>query len=208
MMSQLIEVRQIDILTHPYYSAQDEPEIAQVPAYKELIGNWKQRAGELAQQSDSILLYFSPLIDNGILIGKKHPPNTFGKQELSRIKAYEQLLGNRFFLFNGLNPPVASYLKDRLGTIRYSPKDVKLFAYGEYKDQCVIAWGNAVQKILGIPEANYTPNVPTLTMDQARLGQVLDQSDSAPWWQKIFYKYRRSRDRFISLANYFELFIK
>lgn len=138
----MVEITQIELLVHPdFHSFNLDRSDCDYPYQKVLRGKWLERAQYVSSSPGAVMFYFPA-------IGSHIAP------EYDRRSKLLELYGQRFFLFPGFERPAADRLKSLfdLEGFSFSPDQVRLNYYGEYRELCVTKWGNHIGEQLQIPE--------------------------------------------------------
>ena len=152
------EIKSVNLLVHPDYS---QAYGGRPTTFGDLIRRrrWDSRTVGTAMDPGSILLYFSVFTANNV---HSMPPihslsDQLRRIDSDRIRRYSEILGDRFFLFPADLLPLRKELnkKFRKKGFSYDPTSMRLTAYGEYFDACVLVWGTHIQDELRIPSTNF-----------------------------------------------------
>lgn len=161
----------IDIAVHPFFVGRFQPELYRTPFYRDLINRWNGRFQELAQDSGSILVYFS-ILDSIKIANPRQIQNE--ALELARIRALQARLGNRMIAFEDGRFSACDLLLSRLAErhVLWIPREVTISAYGEYTDGCVKLWGDRVKTLLGAGGRNFDYRRADLCMTYEKARQI------------------------------------
>lgn len=192
------EIKRIELLVHPDASLAwtSDPVITGLQKFRRR--NWLERAKEVAKTPDAALFYVSALCSQvpteaGVyLISNTHAGRQIALEDQARIIRFQELIGNRFFLFSGdlftgdflkivpTEEEVKQAFKGR--RLVYDPHTLELVGYGEYLDLCVTAWEGVLGKRLGLPESNTTflPELSLNFVDDINIFGGLDNSVERP----------------------------
>lgn len=154
-----MEIRSIDVIVHPYYYQMATPDMPLHPRQEELIKLWEQRFEQIQRQKDSILIYFSYIPHTTLNKCLEHTSDIDDKitlKDIHTIKRLQNALGNRFIVFSHMLWPENKIILDSINLrgFTYNPSELKLNIYGEIYEVCVIAWGNHLATIMGVPTSN------------------------------------------------------
>lgn len=158
-----MRIKKIVALIHPDYVFKmvNSGLMSKNEAQLELNRKWEEKMEEVASSKDSIMLYFSPILDedeaNAHLINLQKENDQFIVSIFEQIRHYREILGNRLFVFWGQIKPTSEELKRLFAAQNIELDDeLQLEAYGEVFEDCVDKWGNHLKKELGITDENFT----------------------------------------------------
>ena len=140
---------------------------------------WLDRAKEIARTPVGALFYVSGLFfqvptEEGVcLVQNMSVGAAVALEEQGRIVHFQELIGNRFFLFSG-DLDTGNFLKvapdaERMRMLfegrglSYNPSTLELTGYGEYLDFCVKSWVGLLGDRLGLPK-NHRTFLPALSL--------------------------------------------
>lgn len=153
-----MELIQIDSLIHPGYSVIDGEEVTLHPEQMEMRRRWEQRMDGNAKREDVLVFYLPSKYAPALVKNPDYLANWNVQEDMARIKAYKDKLGDRLVVLNGgvipQNPESMRRLI-RMHGLTFDFSTLQLNTYGEMLGYCVTVWGKAFQSTLGISNDNY-----------------------------------------------------
>lgn len=154
-----MNIKTIDIIVHPNYCQLSLPKAPLHKRQSILKRLWIERFNELKDQNDAILLYFS-FIPYDKLILELHDAtknaNIAEQDEITTIHELRRSLCERLIVFSWTLLISSDTLLNTLSSrgFTYIPGETKINAYGEIFEVCVTGWAYYIASILDIPYSN------------------------------------------------------
>ncbi len=153
----MVNIAEVHLLVHPDYHAIRNGNARNTlsPLQLGLRLSWDQRVDEISGRGDNVLVYLSALVREDMI--KPHSEIEGIKlEDVTRIDRYRRKMDGRFILFPS---NIAVTQKKLLGAFEEHgfviDPDLKLFAFGEYQEHCVLGEGENAQDALGLSDSRF-----------------------------------------------------
>lgn len=156
MGEQLTTIKHIDVGVHFDYLRRGVSELTLNAKSRQRLDRCSRRIAVLSENPNAVLFLFSTYVAevDGQSF-KRHPQATNDEAYLEdeeRIKNYQAIMGERFFLFEGFDkakaPRLNSLFQER--GLTYDPAETTMTAYGEWQEWCVKTIADHLGGELGI----------------------------------------------------------
>jgi len=157
--TQMPIIESVDALIHPDFHLMNEltwkDEFVSSSPEGVLRESWDQRVREIAANPNRRLVYVSWL-SRQKLESRQRFSNPWEEMDYERIRRYQSQLGERMFVAPqsaSLGWNMSAQILAGEGVI--DKRTTRLYAMGEWTDQCVKAEGRVIQLSLGISKENF-----------------------------------------------------